>query len=156
MRHLAITLAAICFLIATAFGQTITGSITGAVIDPSGAAIPGARVAATNHGTNLKSSVVSNAAGEYNLLFLPIGRYTVEVEAPNFKKLAIGPFALEVDQIARVDARMEVGQTTQTVEVKDVAPILQTEATQTGGVITGAVASSLPLPGRNFTALTLL
>ncbi len=156
MRHVAITLAAICFLIATAFGQTITGSITGTVLDPSGAAIPGARISATSYGTNLKYSVISNAAGAYNLLFLPIGRYTVEVEAPNFKKLAMGPFALEVDQIARIDARLEVGQTTQTVEVKDVSPILQTEATQAGGVITGAVASSLPLSGRNFTALTLL
>src|SRR6185436_622446 len=97
-----------------------------------GAAIPGARITATSQGTNLQSTVVANSAGVYNLLFLPIGSYRLEVEAPNFKKLAMGPFRLEVDQIARIDARMEVGQTTQTVEVADVAPILQTESTQAG------------------------
>src|SRR5436190_6067307 len=156
MRHALLSAVAICLFAATAFAQTITGSITGTVFDPSGAAIPGAKITATNQGTNLKYSVVSNSSGAYSLLFLPIGSYMVEVESPSFKRLAIGPFRLEVDQTARLDPRMEVGQATQTVEVKDVAPILQTEATQAGGVITGEVVSSLPVAGRNFTALTLL
>jgi Carboxypeptidase regulatory-like domain len=141
MRHTLILATAFLLSAAAAFSQTITGSITGTVMDPSGAAIPGARITATNLSTNLSTTVASNSAGVYNLLFLPIGTYRLEVEAANFKKIAMGPFALETDQIARVDPKMEVGQTTQTVEVQGVAPILQTEATQTGGLISGAVAS---------------
>src|ERR1051326_739956 len=156
MRQALISAVATLLFVATAFSQTITGSITGSVLDPSGAAIPGAKISATNQGTNLKYSAVSNTSGVYSLLFLPIGSYMVEVEAASFKKLAIGPFRLEVDQVARIDPQMQVGLANQTVEVTGVAPILQTEATQTGGVITGAVASSLPVSGRNFTALTLL
>ena len=148
--------AALFVLTAAAFSQTITGSITGTVADPSGAAIPGARVTATNLGTSLKNAAESNAAGVYSLLFLPIGSYQLDVEAPNFKRVSLGPFKLEVDQVVRIDPKMEVGAVSQSVEVQAVAPILQTEATQTGGVISGESASTLPLPGRNFTTLTLL
>src|SRR5690349_20549046 len=98
MRHTLILATAFLLSAAAAFSQTITGSITGTVMDPSGAAIPGARITATNLSTNLSTTVASNSAGVYNLLFLPIGTYRLEVEAANFKKIAMGPFALETDQ----------------------------------------------------------
>ena len=156
MRHKLIVAVGLGVLTAAGFGQTITGSITGTVADPSGAVIPGAKVRATNLGTNLSYNTTSNSTGVYNLLFLPIGNYRLEVESANFKKVVLGPFALEVEQVARIDPKMEVGAVTQSVEVEAIAPILQTEATQAGTVISGANASSLPLAGRNFTGLTLL
>jgi hypothetical protein len=122
----------LCGLSAAAFSQTITGSITGTVADPSGAVIPNAKIAATSLGTNLSYSTLSNSAGVYNLLFLPIGQYNLTVEVAGFKKVVQGPFALEGNQVARIDPKMEVGQITQSVEVGAVAPILQTESTQSG------------------------
>jgi Carboxypeptidase regulatory-like domain len=148
--------AVICLVSAAAVGQTITGSITGTVSDSSGAVIPNARITATSIGTNLSSSTLSNSAGVYNLLFLPIGDYKLTVEVAGFKKIEQGPFTLEVNQVARIDPKMEIGEVTQSVNVGAVAPILQTDSTQSGGVISGENASSLPLPGRSFTTLTLL
>ena len=122
----------LCGLSAAAFSQTITGSITGTVADPSGAVIPNAKIAATSLGTNLTYSTLSNSAGVYNILFLPIGQYNLTVEVAGFKKVVQGPFTLEGNQVARIDPKMEVGQITQSVEVGAVAPILQTETTQSG------------------------
>jgi hypothetical protein len=140
----------------TARSQTITGAITGTVTDPSGAVAPNVKVTATNVDTNQAHSTMTNSAGVYNLLFLPIGNYNVTAEAPGFKKTVLGPFRLEVNQTARVDVNMEVGQVTESVEVTGIAPILQTETTQTGDIITSTQSTELPLNGRNFVSLTLL
>ncbi len=137
-------------------GQTITGTITGTVTDPSGAVVPNVKIAATNTATNITTDSTSNEAGVYNLLFLPIGEYTLTASVSGFKKSSMGPFRLEGSQVARVDVKLEVGDTTQTVEVQGVAPVLQTETTQTGEAINTAQLTSLPLKGRNFVSLTLL
>src|SRR5690348_7034008 len=139
-----------------ASGQTVTASITGTVTDTSGASIPSAKVVATNTGTSLTYSVVTNAAGVYNLPFLPVGEYNIVAENTGFKKATLGPFTLEVNQIARVDFKLEVGELTQTVEISSAAPILQTESTATGDAINSTKLTALPLNGRNFAALTLL
>lgn len=136
--------------------QTITGTITGTVTDPSGASVPNAKVAAKNAATNITTEATTNEAGVYNLLFLPIGEYSVSVTASGFKKATVPNFRLEGSQVARVDARLEVGEATQVVEVTGVAPILQTESTQTGDTITSEKLTSIPLKGRNFVSLTLL
>lgn len=148
----------ICLLIisAQAPAQTITGTITGTVADPSGAVIPDARVSATNIATNITNEVATNSAGVYNLLFLPVGEYNLSVTAKGFKKATLGPFRLESSQTARVDVKLEIGDATQTVEVTGVAPILQTETTQTGDTLTTEKLTALPLKGRNFMALTQL
>lgn len=137
-------------------GQTITGAITGTVKDPSGAVVPNVRITATNVTTNLTYTTTSNEAGVYNLLFLPIGNYNVSTEAQGFKKLTLGPFQLEINQTARVDVALEVGETTQSVEIRDIAPILQTESTQTGDSLSSAKLTQIPLNGRNFASLTML
>src|SRR5215471_2778971 len=109
--------AVICLLSTAVFSQTITGSITGTVMDASGAVIPNARITATNVATNLSSTTLSNSAGVYNLLFLPIGEYRLTVEVAGFKKVEQGPFTLEVNQVARIEPKMEVGELTQSVNV---------------------------------------
>lgn len=77
------------------------------------------------------------------------------LEAP-FKKSTLGPFRLEVNQTARVDIQLQVGATTETVEVTAAAPVLQTESASTGDTITSTQATAIPLRGRNFMSLTLL
>src|SRR5947209_2882098 len=92
--------------IAVMSAQTITGSITGTTVDPSGAPVVNVKIVATNTGTNLTFPTTTNDVGVYNLVFLPVGQYTVSAEAAGFKKTVLGPFALEVNQIARVDVKM--------------------------------------------------
>jgi outer membrane receptor protein involved in Fe transport len=136
--------------------QTITGSITGTVTDPSKAVVTDVKVIATNNATNLTYQTTTNESGVYNLLFLPVGQYTVSATASGFKKAVLGPFALEVNQIAKVDVTLEVGEVTQSVEITGIAPILQTESTATGDSLTAEKLSSIPLNGRNFASLTQL
>ena len=143
-------------LAASLHGQTITGSIKGTVLDSSGAVVPKVKVTATKAGTNLTTSAVSNESGIYNLLFLPVGDYTVSAEGSGFKRAKLGPFALETNQVATVNITLELGDVSQTIEVKDFAPILQTETQATGDTISSTKLTSIPLNGRNFAALTLL
>ncbi len=140
----------------TALGQTFTATLTGTVTDPSGAVVPGAKVSATNQGTKLEYTAQSSEQGIYTIPFLPIGNYVVSLEATGFKKLISNEIKLEVNQTARVDLQLEIGELTQQITVEGVAPILQTEAPTVGQVITGNTTVNLPLNGRNFQQLTLL
>src|SRR5437868_6912254 len=101
LRTLGLT-ALMCLMSGTLHAQTITASITGTVADPSGAVVPNVKVTATSVETNVAHTATTNDAGVYNLLFLSVGQYTVTAQAQGFKKTVVGPFALEVNQIARV------------------------------------------------------
>jgi hypothetical protein len=140
----------------TGLSQTVTATLTGTVTDQSGAIVPDVKVVATNQGTKIEHSAPSSDAGVYTIPFLPIGSYVVTVEASGFKKLVTNPIKLEVNQIARVDLRLELGEITQQIEVEGVVPVLQTESVTVGQVISGSTTTSLPLNGRNFQQLTLL
>jgi hypothetical protein len=137
-------------------GQTVSGTITGSVTDASGAPVPSAKVEAVNVATGVSLSAGTNDAGVFTLLFLPVGQYRLTAEMKGFKKASLGPFALEVNQTARLNIPLEVGEVTQVLEVRDVAPILQTESTKTGDVLDAAKVTSIPLNGRNFASLTQL
>jgi hypothetical protein len=136
--------------------QTITGSITGTVTDPTGAVVPGAKVVATNTGTNLTYPGTTNEAGIYNILFLPPGPYKVTVEMQGFKTATLPELRILGNQVSRVDVALEIGEAVQTVEVTGVAPVLQSESTQTGDTLTSTKLTALPLKNRNFVSLTLL
>ncbi|MCC6858401.1 MAG: TonB-dependent receptor [Bryobacterales bacterium] len=150
------TLVAAAALSLPAAAQTVTAALTGTVTDSSAAVVTGVGVTARNTATNLTYNTRTNQAGVYDLLFLPIGSYEVTAEAPGFKRVVLGPFQLEVNQRARVDIQLEVGAVTESVEVRDIAPILQTDSSQTGDTISSTQAASLPLNGRNIASLTLL
>ena len=139
-----------------AFAQGVTGSFTGAVKDSSGAIVPNAlvKVRSVDSGREWKS--IANESGIYYISALPPDQYTLTVEVPGFKRLVTNSITLEVNQTARVDLALEVGAVAETVEVKDVAPLLQTENTQLGHVVSGNTTVNLPLNGRNFAQLTLL
>ncbi len=141
---------------ANSFAQTFTATLTGNVTDPNGGALPNAKVVATNQGTKLAYTSTTTDAGIYTLPFLPVGSYVISVEAGGFKKLVSNEITLEINQTARVNLAMQVGAVTEQVNITDVAPLLQTENTTVGGVITGTTTTALPLNGRNFQQLTLL
>src|SRR5947209_6073226 len=92
--------------------QTVTGTILGAVSDTTGARVAAATVTAINESTQEKHSTSSNAMGDYLLIALPVGNYRVEVESPGFKKFVHRGVVLEINQNARVDARLELGAVT--------------------------------------------
>ena len=136
--------------------QTVTGSITGTVTDPTGAVIPNAQVTAHNIATGVDTQATTNAAGIYNIRFLPIGEYEVTVHASGFVTAKRPPFALEVDQTVKFDAHLQTGGATTTVNVQgDVAPILNTTDAALGTTFTANTVRNIPLNGLDFSALTL-
>jgi outer membrane receptor protein involved in Fe transport len=139
-----------------ASAQTITATVRGTIMDPSGAVLAGASVTAINTATNVKTGTVTNEDGNYNIQFLPIGQYKITVAAPGFETSSIGPFMLEIDQIARIDTKLKVGKASDTVSVSsDVSPIMQTEDATVESTLSGNALSSMPLNGLNFQSATL-
>jgi hypothetical protein len=139
-----------------AFAQTITGNISGTVTDASGAVIPGAVVTATNTATGVAVNGTTNGSGQYSIRFLQIGQYTVTVDRQGFTESKYGPFALEIDQTAKIDAQLTVGAETTTVKVNnEVAPILNTENSTIATTFSSNTIENIPLNGRNFSSLTL-
>src|SRR5213080_1017622 len=136
--------------------QEITAAIVGTVTDPSGAPINGAGVTATDTERGTVWTAKTNDAGVYNLPRVPVGSYTVQVSAPGFQTVVQPAFTLVLNQKARVDVQMRIGQVTERVEVSGAAPILQTEATQVSTIIDSQTNERLPLATRNYVQLTLL
>ncbi|HKX32939.1 MAG TPA: carboxypeptidase regulatory-like domain-containing protein [Blastocatellia bacterium] len=140
------------------YAQVTTGSFSGFVTDSSGAAIGGARVTATNEATGLTRTVTTSSSGEYVLARLPVGRYTLTFEAPNFRQRLIKGAVLELDQRARIDSVMEVGPVSEiiTVDGAKSAPLARTETAEAGEVIENKRIVELPLNGRLFLQLAQL
>ena len=135
---------------AAAVAQTITASIRGTVTDPSGAVVAGANVTATNVATGVASNTVSDKSGLYNFQFLTLGNYTITASASGFNTTSIGPFHLQIDQIAKVDAKLAVGTAATTVKVAAGAgAILNTENATLGTSISSNQLQNMPLPGLN-------
>jgi hypothetical protein len=141
---------------AAAVAQTGAASITGLVLDETGGALPGVTITATNQATNVPYTAVSNEAGNYTLASVPIGTYVVKAELAGFRTATTAAVKLEAKQVARFDFKMAIGAIEETVEVTGITPILQTEPTTVGEVISGNTVETLPLNGRNTAQLTLL
>src|SRR5260370_604279 len=141
-----------CLFAVAALAQT-SGSITGEVTDQSGAVAPNAAVTATNSKTNVARSTTTNAAGIYSFPDLTPGTYEVKVTAAGFANIVKTNIELQVQQTARVDFSLSVGQAVQTVEVSASANSLNTENATVGTLIEEKRISELPLNGRNFFSL---
>src|SRR5260221_2124994 len=140
----------------TAWAQDVTATITVTVMDASGGAVVGATVTAKSveRGTIFKAE--SNEAGIYRISQLPVGNYDLRVERQGFQTSLYPAFTLVLNQIARIDVQLKVGQVTETVEVTGAAPILKTEATLVDTIIDSKTNDALPLATRNYVELTLL
>src|SRR5436190_17222464 len=136
--------------------QTTTGSIVGTVSDNSGAAVPGASVTVTNVDTNIATKTTTDSAGQYVVTPLPVGHYSVAVEAQGFKRSVSAGITLNVQDRIGVNVVLEVGQLTETVEVTGAAPALQTDTSYLGQVVESQKIVDLPLNGRFFTRLAVL
>jgi hypothetical protein len=136
--------------------QLTTSTILGNVTDPSGAAVAAAQVTATNAGTHFNRTVHSNTQGEYRMEFMPVGSYTVEITAPGFKKFSQSGVVLAVNVDARVNAPLQIGQSTEVVDVTGDAPQIDTTDAQIGRSVDNAEITDLPIVNRNvYTLLTL-
>ena len=141
---------------AVAAAQTPSATLVGRITDPSQAAIAGAGVVVQNVDTNEKRVVESLANGEYTVSNLQPGKYDVSISKEGFKSLRETRLTLEVDQVARLDARLEVGAVSQSVEVTAEVPLLHTENSTRGDVVTTPEIMEMPLDGRNFTDLAFM
>jgi outer membrane receptor protein involved in Fe transport len=136
--------------------QTSFGTITGIIRDTSGAVLPDASVTVTNEQTGLTRQATTDGSGAYTVPSLPPAVYTVSAELKGFKKGVASKVNLEVTQTLRVDIALQVGEISQTVEVQAEAPLLQSETSTVGTVISNKQVVELPLNGRSFTELTYL
>jgi hypothetical protein len=139
-----------------ALAQEVTAAIVGTVVDPSAAPINGAKVTATDKERGTVYQVDTNDAGAYNINRIPVGTYELKVTATGFQTSVHPAFTLVLNQTARIDVQMKVGQVSETVEVTGAAPVLQTESTQVSTVIDSVTNDVLPLATRNYVQLTLL
>src|SRR5882762_9618425 len=144
------------FSCAPGWAQTSTAQINGTVRDQSGAVLPGADVTATQVATGAKRSAVTNETGSYTLTNLPIGPYTLEVALPGFRTYVQSGIVLQVSDNPVINAILQVGQVSETVEVSADAALVETRSTGVGQVIDNQRVLELPLNGRQATELIFL
>ncbi len=142
-------------LAATGKAQT-SGEITGRVTDPSGAVVSGANVAVTNKATGATRKVTTNNEGLYSFLSLLPGVYELRVEQSGFKTAQMDDIKLEVQQTARLDVTMEVGQVGEMLTITSTSALLNTENTTVGTVVENKIVTELPLNGRQYLNLVAL
>lgn len=134
--------------------QILYGSIVGSVKDPSGAAVPGATVTATQTQTQLTRSVTSDQAGGFEMSTLSAGNYTLKVSAQGFKTFTQTGVEVSINTITRADATLELGAVNQSVEVSASAAVLQTERPDVHHDLTATTIENVPMPpGNNFEQL---
>ena len=133
-----------------------TGTFSGQVTDPSGAPVANAQVKVTQQETGVSVTKQTAADGNYTVPLLKAGTYTLEVTAPGFKSEVRKDITLQIQQVAQQDFKLEVGDVQQQITVEGAAPLLNTESTEVGNVISEHSTEQLPLNGRNFAQLGLL
>jgi Carboxypeptidase regulatory-like domain len=149
---------AIAFLLPSLlWGQatTSTGNINGTVTDPSGAAVPGAKVTITHLDTGVTTNVVTNSSGFYNSGSITPGTYSIKVEAKSFETSETQAVA-KIGNNTAVDFKLKVGSESTTVSVEATTVAVNTEQSSVQGVLTAGQIESLPINGRNFLDLAQL
>ena len=155
MRLLAAVLGA-WFCSLPGIAQVSTAELSGNVTDPSGASVAGAKVTAVNAATGASRESQTDTQGAYVMTLLPPGAYNLSVEASGFRRTVQEGVTLQVNQRARVDFSLQVGQITETVQVAATAPLLESQSSSLGSVVTERFVNELPINGRNFVQLAIL
>ena len=137
------------------FPQTF-GEITGHISDPTGAAVPAAKVFLSNTATNAVRTAVSTDSGDYTFPAVAPGVYNVRVEQTAFKTTSSNNVQVQVQQTVRLDFTLEVGQVSESIEVSASGQMLQAENVSLGTVIENKGVTELPLNGRNYLGLVAL
>src|SRR5579864_8981866 len=139
-----------------ASAQAVFGSIFGTVTDPSGAAVPNAKVTVTNVRKGTTDEATSNESGNYSVTHLIPDTYKVRIEGPGFKTIEQDNIAVSADAAARVDGQFQVGSATESVEVTSEAPQLKTDRADVSIEFNQKYVEDLPIMNRNFTSFELL
>ena len=145
---LAVLVLVLCLAVAlapSAFGQAISGNLTGTVTDPSGAAINNATVTATNVGTGQKESTVSSGTGSYLFTNLPVGTYKISATSSGFKTTTIENVPVELNKSNNENIKLEVGTSSTTVEVSGEAPPIDTTTAQLQNTFNDRLSTDLGL-----------
>ncbi len=152
MRRLLKVAAFVFFVISVtdSFGQTTNGTLGGTVSDESGALIPGVTITATNTGTGIVTTVLTNESGAYQFASLQTGTYKLTAELPGFQTSIVNNFSLGLSQQARLNFTLKVGAVSQTVEVSVPSDTqIATTSSSVGTVISETKLQDLPLGSRN-------
>jgi hypothetical protein len=140
----------VLFASAIGWAQVTSGTIQGNIRDTTGAPVTAATVTLTEKSKGVSQKVSTDDAGAYNAQYLTPGTYRIEAEKSGFRRVASDNFVLNVDDRARLDFTLQVGELNQTVDVAAAAPLIRSESGELGEVITQHAVEDLPLNGRNF------
>ena len=135
------------------FGQAVYGSISGNVMDATGAAVPNAKVTITDIGKGVTYNTVTNESGNYAQGHLIVGVYEVRVEAPGFSAYVQKNVHVEVDAVTQISARLALGTVGETVNVTAEAPLLKTERSDVSDTVTQKAMQELPVLGRDMSRM---
>lgn len=151
MKRLQLCLAVFAILALTfsVFAQVQFGQFAGTVVDPSGAAIANAKITVSNPATGENLSTMSNSSGNYTVKEVPPGVYKMTVEAPGFKTEANNGVTANAGTIAHVDFKLQIGKTSEVVEVSAEAAAVNTEDSKLATTVSSTEIANLPLNGRN-------
>jgi len=142
---LAIMLAAAVFSSAQSTGGRVRGTVT----DASGGAITGAKLLLTNEATGTQRDTASGSNGEYIFLEVPVGTYRIEVTQQGFKKYSRKGLVVNLNEVVNLDTPLQIGGTSEVVEVTGAPPLVDTTSTQLGAVVNERAVSQLPLAQRD-------
>lgn len=158
VRRSAFALAASAVLVGgiTAGAQTFRGTLTGTVVDSSGAAIPGATVQLTNPATNDVSNSKTNGAGNFSFPELPVGTYKLLVSAQGFSAQSLDNVVIEVSKVRDQKVKLNVGAESTVVNVEAAGVTLDTTSSQLIATVDQKSVQQIPLNGRNFTQMVKL
>ena len=132
-----------------AYSQSTTSEINGRITDPSGSGVPEAAVRAVNTETGIRRETTSNEQGNYSIPVLPPGNYEITVQKQGFRPLTRTGTSLQVDQVARIDFALKVGDVSETLTVEASAPLLDQETSSLGQVIDASKIVNIPINGRS-------
>jgi hypothetical protein len=155
-RWIALPLAILALCALPASAQIDRGTIVGRVMDASGAVVPKAMVTVTNKATGVVVTTPTNDSGEYQVLALNPGAYSVKVGAPGFESVLRDNIVLHVQDRLSIDATLKVGSVNQEIVVTAGEPLLQTQSADVGNVVDTRLVNDLPLNGRRYADLALL
>lgn len=146
----------LCISCLPAFAQVDHASLSGTVTDSTGALVQGARIETVSIETGFRRETTSSSAGTYQIAGLPIGSYTVTITKDGFQPVEFKSVELAVGQPRTVDATLNLGATTQSVEVSTGLATLNRTSAEVGGLVEAAQIKEIPVDGRNWATLMLL
>jgi len=154
-RLLTVVFLLLCF-IPLYSGAQVSASLSGRVVDPTGAAVPGATITATDSDTGAVRTAETNLSGMYQLLSLPVGRYEVRAKKDGFAEAVRTGILLVVGQAATADMSLKIGQVTEEVKVESNVSMVNTTTQDISGLVGEKEVKALPLNGRSYDLLVTL